>query len=55
MKLINKLISDPGYLVLPIPNMKKFNQLRNKFVNRLGKNKDIDKLRKDLSRMSKSK
>ena len=54
MKLINKLISDPGYLVLPIPNMKKFTQLKNKFVNRIGKNKNIDQLRKDLSRMSKS-
>ena len=57
MKIINKLVRDKGFAVLPIQNMKKFNQLRDKFIKKMKFNHDlrnINNVRKKIALMNKS-
>lgn len=55
MNLAEKLINGPGYAVVNIPNMKKFDQLREKFIEKIGlktKSENVNDIRKDLALMS---
>ena len=57
MKIINNLVRDKGFAVLPIQNMKKFNQLRDKFIKKMKFNHDlrnINNVRKKIALMNKS-
>lgn len=55
MNLVEKLRNGPGYAVVNIPNMKKFDQLREKFIEKIGlktKSENVNNIRKDLALMS---
>jgi sporadic carbohydrate cluster 2OG-Fe(II) oxygenase len=57
MSLAKQVINSPGYSIMKITNMKKFNQLRNKFIDKMGlekKSNDINSIRKDIALMSNS-
>ena len=55
MSLAKQVIKSPGYSITKIPNIKKFNQLRDKFIEKMGiekKSGDINSIRKDIALMN---
>ena len=58
MNLQNELINGCGFAIMPIENMKIFNQLRDNFLNKMGNlnelEKNIDGLRKKTAKMTNS-
>ena len=56
MDLKNKVIKSPGFAIVKIPNLDKFNELRLKFISKINlKNKkNVNDLRKDLVLMTNS-
>jgi sporadic carbohydrate cluster 2OG-Fe(II) oxygenase len=55
MSLTKQVIRSLGYSITKIPNMKKFNQLRDKFIEKMGlekKSGDINRIRKDIALMN---
>lgn len=55
MNFVEELINGPGYAVVNIPNMKKFDQLKQKFIEKIGlktKSENVNDIRKDLAKMN---
>lgn len=55
MNFVEELINGPGYAVVNIPNMKKFDQLKKKFIEKIGlktKSENVNDIRKDLAKMN---